>query len=117
MTWTPPSPEDERLFPFPERAGRGVRVAVIDSGVHTMHPHIRGVTGGVWILPDGRIAEDSFSDRLGHGTAVMAAIQERAPEAEYFAVKVFDGALRSTAEALFQGIEWSHRGGAWISST
>jgi subtilisin family serine protease len=107
MPWIPPSPEDEILFPFPGRAGRGVRVAVIDSGVHTAHPHIRSVAGGVAVLPDGSVAEGAFNDRLGHGTAVMAAIQERAPEAEYFAGKVFDGALRSTAVALARAIEWA----------
>ena len=107
MTWTPPSPEDERLFPFPGRTGLGIRVAVIDSGVHAMHPHIRSVAGGVSVRADGSIEENTFTDRLGHGTAVMAAIQERAPEAEYFAVKVFDGALRSTAEALFGALEWA----------
>jgi subtilisin family serine protease len=107
MPWTPPSPEDEVLFPFPGRAGLGVRVAVIDSGVHATHPHIRSVAGGVSVLPDGTFEEGTFSDRLGHGTAVMAAIQERAPEAEYFAVKVFDAALRSTAIALGRAIEWA----------
>src|SRR5215472_8951508 len=107
MPWTPPSPEDEIFFPFPGRAGRGVRVAVIDSSVHAAHPHIRSVAGGVSVLPDGTVEEGAYSDRLGHGTAVMAAIQERAPEAEYFAVKVFDAALRTTAIALACAIEWA----------
>ncbi len=107
MTWIPPSPEDERLFPFPGRAGRGIRVGVIDSGVHATHPHIRTVAGGVTVQADGTIEENTFTDRLGHGTAVMAAIQERAPAAEYFAVKVFDDALRSTAKALFGALEWA----------
>lgn len=107
MSWTPPSPEDENLFPFPGCAGRGVRIAVIDSGVHVSHPHIRSVAGGATVRPDGSIEEGAYVDRLGHGTAVMAAIQERAPEAEYLAVKVFDGALRSTAGALFRAMEWA----------
>lgn len=107
MSWIPPSPEDERRFPFPGRAGRGVRVAVIDSGVHAAHPHIRAVAGGASVGADGSIEENSFADRLGHGTAVMAAIQERAPEAECFAVKVFDGALRSKAAALFRALRWA----------
>jgi subtilisin family serine protease len=107
MTWTPPSPDDERLFPFPGGAGRGVRIAVIDSGVHVSNPHIRGVAGGATVRGEGSIEEGLFIDRLGHGTAVMAAIQERAPDAEYLAVKVFDGALRSTAAALFRAIEWA----------
>jgi hypothetical protein len=84
-----------------------VRVAVIDSGVHAGHPHIHGVAGGALVTPDGSIEEGSFRDRLGHGTAVMAAIQEKAGEAEYFAVKVFDGSLRTTARALFGAMEWA----------
>ena len=42
----------------------------------------------------------------------MAAIQERAPDAEYFAAKIFDTALRSTAAALFRAMEWSIEQGA-----
>jgi len=89
----------------PER--RGVRVAVIDSGVYAGHPHIAAIAGGVSIGPDGAIQQDSYVDRLGHGTAVMAAIQEKAPRAEYFAVRVFHGSLRSTTPALLRAIEWS----------
>ena len=83
------------------------RVAVIDSGVHVAHPHIGPIAGGASILPSGEIAEGAFVDRLGHGTAVMAAIQEKAPDAEYFAVKVFDSALRTTVDCLLRGIAWS----------
>jgi len=46
-------------------------------------------------------------DRLGHGTAVMAAIQEKATQAEYFAVQVFHNSLRSSARALLAAIEWT----------
>jgi subtilisin family serine protease len=82
-------------------------VAVIDSGVHARHPHISAISGGVSIGPDGAIAQDSFVDRLGHGTAVTAAIQEKATQAEYFAVQVFHGSLRSSARALLRAIEWT----------
>lgn len=84
--------------------GRGVRVAVIDSGVHAAHPHIGRIAGGVTIA-EGAV-DDSFTDLLGHGTAVMAAIQEKAPEAEYFAVRVFRSELRTSAEILCRAIEW-----------
>jgi len=80
---------------------------VIDSGVHVRHPHISGVCGGVSIGPEGVIEQDSYVDRLGHGTAVMAAIQEKATLAEYFAVQVFRSSLRSSARALLAAIEWS----------
>src|SRR5947207_15041640 len=89
---------------FPGRTGRGVRVAVIDSGVHVSHPHIHHISGGVTI--GEQVVENSYVDTIGHGTAVMAAIQEKAPDAEYFAVRVFHSALRTRVEFLLQAIEW-----------
>lgn len=76
-----------------------VRVAVIDSGVHATHPHIGNVAGGIGIDDAGR-AHDDYVDRLGHGTAVTAAIREKAPAAEIFAIKVFDRELAATGVAL-----------------
>jgi hypothetical protein len=92
------------ILPFPGRTGRGVLVAVIDSGVNTSHPHIVSVAGGVTI---GETVEPHmYLDMLGHGTAVMAAIQEKAPDAEYYAVRVFCSALRTRVEFLLRAIEW-----------
>jgi subtilisin family serine protease len=87
------------------RTGKGVRVAVIDSGVRASHPHIGGVTGGVTIGAD--LDEKNYIDVIGHGTAVMAAIKEKAPDAEYFAVRVFYSSLRTTVDLLLRAIEWS----------
>ena len=80
-------------------ARKPLRIAVIDSGVNPAHPHIIRVDGG-W-------PENNFLDRLGHGTAVMAAIQEKAPDAEYFAVRIFDRELRTNIDTLLAAIEWS----------
>lgn len=98
-----PSPE-----PSPGPTGRGVRIAVIDSGVFATHPHIGGVAGGVAIAPDGTEHGD-FVDRLGHGTAVTAAIKEKAADAEIYAVKVFDRALSTSVATLVHAIEWAAR--------
>jgi subtilisin family serine protease len=106
MGSTPQSlPEPE--LPFPGASGRGVRVAVIDSGVNPRHPHISGIAGGVSIFGPEEIEKDSFLDTLGHGTAVMAAIQEKAPDAAYFAVKLFHRSLRASAPALIAALEWA----------
>ena len=78
---------------------RIVRVAVIDSGVHASHPHVGGVSGGIGIDEHGD-AHDDYTDRLGHGTAVTAAIREKAPAADIYAIKVFDRELASTGSAL-----------------
>jgi subtilisin family serine protease len=90
---------------FAARTGKGVRVAVIDSGVHAAHPHIAGVAGGITIGDE--IDERNYTDIIGHGTAVMAAIKEKAPDAEYFAVRVFYTSLRTTVDLLLRAIEWS----------
>ena len=79
-----------------EYSGKGVCIAVIDSGVHAAHPHVGGVSGGVAIRADGTLDED-FVDRLGHGTAVTAAIREKAPAADIIAIKVFWRDLPVTA--------------------
>ena len=88
------------------RTGRGVRIAVVDSGVHADHPHVGGVSGGIAIGSAGDLSND-YVDRLGHGTAVAAAIREKAPECELLAVRVFERTLTATGQALVAAIEWS----------
>jgi hypothetical protein len=84
----------------------GIRIAVIDSGVHASHPHVNGVAGGVAITADG-LEESDFVDKLGHGTAVTAAIREKAPNAAIFAVKIFHNSLAAKIEPLVRAIVWS----------
>ena len=91
---------------YPDATGRGVRVAVIDSGVHSGHPHVGVVEGGVSFDADGARGVDAV-DRLGHGTAVAAVIREKAPEAALMPVRVFDRELRATADALVAAIDWA----------
>lgn len=98
---------------LPGRSGRGVRIGVVDSGVHAGHPHVGGVSGGVAIGPGGE-AGDDYLDRLGHGTAVTAAIREKAPDAEVFAVRVFDRSLSTTSQVLVSAIEWCAQQGVQL---
>jgi len=93
--------------------GAGIRVAVIDSGVHATHPHVGGVSGGVGIREDGSLDGD-FVDRLGHGTAVAAAIREKAPDAEIFAVKVFWQMLATNVATLVRAIDEASTHGAGL---
>ncbi len=88
-----------------------VRVAVVDSGIHPTHPHIQGVSGGVAFSPSG-VPSDDYVDRLGHGTAVAAAIRDLSPTVSLLAVKVFDTSLAASVDALCAGIEWANREGA-----
>ena len=97
--------------PFAGLSGRGVCIAVIDSGVHPGHGHITaGRLGrGVMVLPDGAVVEgeEVWVDQLGHGTAVTAAIQEKAPDAICMPVRVFRGSLKTSAAALVAAMRWS----------
>src|SRR5262249_7645798 len=87
-------------------ARRAIRVAVIDSGVHSNHPHITSIAGGVSVESPEIQGPEAYVDTLGHGTAVMAAIQDKAPNAEYFAVKLFHRSLAASAASLMKSIQW-----------
>ena len=87
-----------------EYTGLGVRVAVIDSGVHANHPHVGGVEQGVSVRDDGSLGED-YVDWLGHGTAVTAVIREKAHDAAIVAIKVFWRTLATDATSLVRGID------------
>jgi subtilisin family serine protease len=89
-----------------ECTGRGVRVGVIDSGIHATHPHVRAVAGGVTVCDDGTTTPET-ADRIGHGTAVAAAIREKAPDAALYAVRVFDRTLSTTVQRILHAIHWA----------
>ena len=86
---------------------RGVRIAVIDSGVHAAHPHVGSVAGGVAITEHGD--HPDYTDRLGHGTAVTAVIREKAPDAELFAVRIFADRLTASVATLIRALDWAAR--------
>ncbi|MFI5312510.1 MAG: S8 family serine peptidase [Gemmatimonadales bacterium] len=98
--------------PFAGHTGRGVRIAVVDSGVTAGHPHVGEVSGSVRV--DADIADADAVDRLGHGTAVAAAIREKAPGCELLSVKVFDRTLATSADVLARGIKWASDHGAQL---
>jgi subtilisin family serine protease len=84
---------------------KNLKIAVIDTGVNASHPHICAPTQGVVFDPED--GDASCEDMLGHGTAVTAAIQEKAPEANYYILKLFGRSLRTTGTRLLRAIEWT----------
>ncbi len=78
-----------------------LRIGVIDSGIDASNPYVCGVAGGVCLSSGG-----DWSDRIGHGTVVAATIREKAPEAQLFAIRIFDRELRANAQLLVEAIRW-----------
>lgn len=89
---------------FAGRTGRGVRIAIVDSGIAPGHPHVGGRVGTGHAFVGAR---SDTADRIGHGTAVAAAIREKAPDAELVPVRVFDRDLATDAATLARAIRWA----------
>ena len=81
-----------------------MKIAIIDSGIHAGHPHVGEIAGAVEITIAGE-GIDAI-DRLGHGTAVAGAIREKLPDAELYAVKVFDRRLTANIGVILRALEW-----------
>jgi subtilisin family serine protease len=90
--------------------GKGVKVAVVDSGVDADHPLIDGrVAGYVAISVAGTgdlvFEEAPHEDTSGHGTACAGIVLAIAPECELYSVQVM-GRRGGRGAALIAGIRW-----------
>jgi len=97
-------------FNFSDYTGKGVKVALIDSGVNPAHSHVERVSGGIsFTLREGDeiIRGADYQDRIGHGTALAGIFRKKAPGVELYAVKIFDRTLRAHAKILEKAIEWA----------
>jgi|SRR5579859_1764965 len=103
-------------------AGRGVRVAVIDSGIEADHPALGpAVKGGVVVDTDRRTktqvrleADPRPRDFFGHGTACAGIIHALAPEAELYSVRVFSRDLSSKGLQFAGGLRWAIENGMQV---
>jgi len=99
--------------------GRGVKVAVIDTGIDYTHPDLAAnYKGGINIVaPEAQPLDDQ-----GHGTHVagtIAAVRGGsvvgvAPEASLYAVKVLDKDGGGTASDIVEGITWATEHGMQV---
>jgi subtilisin len=101
-----------REWAYGDGSGRGVRVAVIDSGVDGSHPLVGGVSEHVAIVIDPeqeggvRIDTAPHEDLYGHGTACAGVIRALAPEVELVSVRVLGASLKGSAGVFARGVEW-----------
>lgn len=88
--------------------GRGVRIAVLDSGVEWDHPDLAGVkvADDIILDEDEGILEakpGQRADVFGHGTAVASILHEIAPEAQIGSFRVLDNRNQSQSEMICFG--------------
>jgi subtilisin len=95
--------------------GRGVKVAVVDTGIEHDHEAVGGqVRGGVIIEWDENVKEklvylpdDKPGDVAGHGTACAGIIHTLAPEAELYSVRVLGTSMGGRAYQFAAGVDWA----------
>lgn len=102
--------------------GKGVKVAVVDSGIEAHHPAVGGQwRGGVIVNYDGRtrsrvrLEEDQErADLYGHGTACAGIIHSLAPDAELYSVRVLGRDLTGRAYQFAGGLRWAVENGMQV---
>ncbi|NOY26786.1 MAG: S8 family serine peptidase [Oligoflexia bacterium] len=103
-----------------EYTGKGITVAVIDSGINSADPRLKGHTVEGWHIQLGATGHallgGDYSDENGHGTNMAAAVAVLAPEAKLVGVKIMDARLRTSADLMAAGIETAFRAGASVIS-
>ena len=95
--------------------GKGVQVAIIDSGVDTSHPELQGKVVRSCVVQktsDGVIVCDEIDieqtvDSFGHGTAVAGCVVGVAPDVEIISIKVLNEYNSCTGDILIAGLEWA----------
>jgi subtilisin len=98
--------------------GKGVKVAVIDSGIETTHPAINGPVNGFVAIsqgPEGLIYDtEPHQDLYGHGTACAAIIRSMAPECELYSVRVLGSSLIGRGAIFAAGLRWCVENGMHV---
>lgn len=82
-----------------------IGVAIIDSGVHPTHPHVRDIVAGRSFVPGE--PPEQYLDYLGHGTAVAGAVCEKGAPLRLYIAKVFQRQLVTSIDVLLAALDWS----------
>jgi subtilisin len=102
----------DRAEIFAGADGRGVSVAIVDSGVDGHHPAVAGhVVRHLRVDVDGddaSVSDDPEArDLVGHGTACAGIVAAIAPAADIVSIRMLGADNRGKGRALAAAIEWA----------
>jgi len=108
----PPLGRLDRAAVFGDADGRGVRVAIVDSGVDAEHPAVAGrLVQRLRVELDGEtteVVEDpEATDLVGHGTACAGIVAAIAPAAELVSIRVLGADNRGKGRAVAAAVDWA----------
>jgi peptide maturation system protein (TIGR04066 family) len=100
----------EYKIDFSKLTGKGVKVAVIDSGLDISHPNLfKSLKGGISFFKnknDDIVELPDTDDKIGHGTACASIILHKSPEIHLYVAKVFQDELQVSTPILLKALEW-----------
>ena len=97
---------------FGDSDGRGVMVAIVDSGVDGQHPAVAGrLVRRLRVELDGEDAtvvdDPEEADLVGHGTAVAGIVAGIAPAADLVSIRVLGADNRGKGRAVGAAVDWA----------
>jgi subtilisin family serine protease len=101
----------DRGWAFGDGSGRGLRVAIVDSGVEADHPAVGGrLVESVAVERRGdewTVVPAPPADVVGHGTACAGIVHALAPEADLVSIRVLGADNRGNGGAFATGLLWA----------
>jgi subtilisin len=106
-----PAGSIDREWAFAGSTGKGVRVAILDSGIEISHPLVGEVQASYAVSVDAdgnaEITEDDQGDRCGHGTACAGIVRTLAPDCELVSVRVLGEGYTGSGRVMLAGLRWA----------
>lgn len=89
----------------PAAKGRGIVVAILDTGVQANHPGLDGKVIGTYSAITKKVGD--AADGHGHGTHCAGIVHSIAPEASIFAIKVLSDDGSGSVDDIAHGIDYA----------
>jgi subtilisin family serine protease len=110
-----------RTWAWGGSTGKGVTVAIVDSGVEGDHPWIEGrLVESVAVEVDrqgnARVVPDQPIDLYGHGTACAGIVLDLAPDVDLISVRVLNDDLKGKGTAFAEGLAWAIDRGVQVAN-